>query len=43
LIKAGAKLAEDIKRTAVGDQILMLRDPWGQPIQFVKRAKPMLK
>jgi uncharacterized glyoxalase superfamily protein PhnB len=43
LISAGAKLAEDIKKTANGDQVLMLRDPWGQPIQFVKRVKSMLK
>ena len=43
LISAGAKLAEDIKKTANGDQVLMLRDPWGQAIQFVKRVKPMLK
>ena len=43
LIFAGAKLAEDIKKTASGDQVLMLRDPWGKAIQFVKRVKPMIK
>ena len=25
-----------------GDEIMMLRDPWSIPIQFVKRADPML-
>jgi len=28
---------------STGDLVLMLRDPWGQPIQFVKCAVPMLK
>jgi uncharacterized glyoxalase superfamily protein PhnB len=43
LIAAGATLVEDIKISASGDEILMLRDPWGVPIQFIKRAQPMLK
>jgi glyoxylase I family protein len=43
LIKAGAKLVDDVTKTPAGDFVLMLRDPWGQPIQFVKRATPMLK
>jgi glyoxylase I family protein len=43
LIAAGATLAEEIKMSASGDEILMLRDPWGVPIQFIKRAEPMLK
>jgi uncharacterized glyoxalase superfamily protein PhnB len=43
LISAGAKLAEEIKNTPAGDQVVMLRDPWGQAIQFVKRVNPMLK
>jgi glyoxylase I family protein len=43
LIKAGATLAEDIKTTQSGDKVLMLRAPWGQPLQFVLRQKPMLK
>jgi hypothetical protein len=34
---------EDIRVSSSGDQILMLRDPWGVPIQFIKRAEPMLK
>ena len=43
LIVAGAKLVEDIRVSGSGDQILMLRDPWGVPIQFIERAEPMLK
>jgi uncharacterized glyoxalase superfamily protein PhnB len=43
LVKAGAKVAVDLTTTPAGDQVLMLRDPWGQPLQIVKRAAPMLK
>ncbi len=43
LLKSSAKLVEDINKTAGGDFVLMMRDPWGQPIQFVKRLEPMLK
>ncbi|MGD0589347.1 MAG: VOC family protein [Bacteroidota bacterium] len=43
LVAAGAKVAEDIKKTPGGDDVLMLRDPWGLPIQFVKRINPMMK
>ena len=43
LVAAGAKLVEDIRVSNSGDQILMLRDPWAVPIQFIKRAEPMLK
>ena len=42
LIASGAKLAEDVTVTPAGDQVLMLRDPWGLAIQFVKRVSPML-
>lgn len=42
LIKAGARVADDIATTPAGDEIMMLRDPWNVPIQFVKRAEPML-
>jgi len=42
LVAAGATVHEDLYTTDSGDQILMLRDPWGVPIQFLKRAKPML-
>lgn len=43
LIATGAVLVEDIFKTPSGDQVLMLRDPWGIPIQFVERVNPMLK
>jgi catechol-2,3-dioxygenase len=43
LLDAGATMAKDIEVTDAGDEILILRDPWGIPIQFLKRAKPMLK
>jgi glyoxylase I family protein len=42
LVAAGAKPIGDITVTSSGDEIAMLRDPWGIPIQFVKRAEPML-
>jgi glyoxylase I family protein len=43
LIAAGATLADDIRVTNTGDEVLMLRDPRGMPIQFLKRGEPMLK
>jgi uncharacterized glyoxalase superfamily protein PhnB len=43
LLKIGAKVVEDITKTASGDFVLMMRDPFGMPIQFVKRANPMVK
>jgi glyoxylase I family protein len=42
LIAAGATLQEDFSTTPAGDKLVMLRDPWGFAIQFVKRANPML-
>jgi glyoxylase I family protein len=42
LIDAGATIAVDFNTTEAGDEIVILRDPWGVPIQFIKRAKPML-
>ena len=42
LMKAGATFVVE-ETTPAGDKVLMLRDPWGQPIQFIKRANPMLK
>jgi predicted enzyme related to lactoylglutathione lyase len=43
LITAGAKVIDDITTIPNGDQILMMRDPWGLSIQFVKRTEPILK
>jgi glyoxylase I family protein len=42
LTASGATVVDDVSTTAGGDIIVMLRDPWGIPIQFVKRAKPIL-
>ncbi len=42
LLKAGATLAEDLSTSPTGDQFVMLRDPWGIPLQLVKRVVPML-
>jgi len=41
LVKAGARVIDDVNTTPAGDQIMMLRDPWNVPLQFVKRAVPM--
>jgi len=43
LVGAGATVVEDILKTPGGDFVLMLRDPWGEPLQLVTRAVPMLK
>jgi uncharacterized glyoxalase superfamily protein PhnB len=43
LVKAGATLVADVTTSPAGDQLLMLRDPWGIALQFVKRASPMLE
>ncbi|UCC96447.1 MAG: VOC family protein [Phycisphaerales bacterium] len=42
LVAAGATVAQETYTTDSGDEIAMLRDPWGVPIQFLKRANPML-
>ena len=42
LIAAGATPLKKVNITASGDEITLLRDPWGIPIQLVKRAQPML-
>lgn len=41
LLEAGAKLADEIHLDD-GSHLLMMRDPWGFPIQFCKRGAPML-
>jgi len=43
LISNGAKVMEDISALPSGDKVLMMRDPWGMPLQLVKRVNPMLK
>jgi glyoxylase I family protein len=42
LVAAGATVAIEATVTDSGDELAMLRDPWGVPIQIVKRANPML-
>ena len=42
LVEGGAAVVDDLTTTPSGDAIVMLRDPWGVPIQLVKRAKPMI-
>jgi predicted enzyme related to lactoylglutathione lyase len=42
LLTAGASIAENMIITPTGDKLIMLRDPWGFPIQLCKRARPML-
>lgn len=42
LLKAGASLISDDKLED-GSHLVMLRDPWGLPLQLCKRAVSMLK
>ena len=43
LTSAGATVASEVTITDSGDELAMLRDPWGVPIQILKRAEPMLE
>ena len=42
LLAAGATDASKIETTPTGDQLLFLRDPWGVPLQLLKRADPFI-
>ena len=42
LVAAGATVTSEVTVTDSGDELAMLRDPWGVSIQFLKRANPML-
>lgn len=42
LVAAGASVVDDYTKTPAGDELVMLRDPWGIALQLVKRASPML-
>lgn len=42
LAAAGATPVGEIITTVDGDNLLMMRDPWGLPIQFAKRVNPMI-
>ncbi len=41
LLKAGAALFEDL-HLEDGSHLVMLRDPWGIPLQICQRAQPMI-
>ncbi len=41
LVEAGAATCGDITVTPAGDELAMLRDPWGVAVQLVKRAEPL--
>jgi catechol 2,3-dioxygenase-like lactoylglutathione lyase family enzyme len=41
LIAAGATAVDD-QTTADGSRLIMLRDPWGLPLQLCKRTMPLL-
>ena len=41
LLEAGATMEGDIIVTADGDEMVLLRDPWGLPFQLVKRKEKM--
>jgi uncharacterized glyoxalase superfamily protein PhnB len=43
LIEAGCTVAEPFKITPAGDQMVMLRDPWGFAVQLVNRARALGK
>ena len=41
LLQAGATAEGEAATTSSGDNLAMLRDPWGFAVQLVKRATPM--
>jgi catechol 2,3-dioxygenase-like lactoylglutathione lyase family enzyme len=42
LLAAGGSSAGEVAITPVGDEMTFLRDPWGVPLQLVKRATPLM-
>ena len=42
LLAAGATPETDVTVTPAGDELTMLRDPWGLPLQLLKRQVPMI-
>ena len=42
LAAAGATIVADVHELPPGDTFAMLRDPWGLPLQFVKRKTSMI-
>lgn len=43
LLGHGASTEGQISTNDQGDELAMLRDPWGMPIQLVKRGTPMIQ
>jgi glyoxylase I family protein len=41
LLAAGAASAGEVTATPTGDELVFLRDPWGVPLQLVRRASPL--
>ena len=42
LLKAGATAEGEMSKSDSGDDLAMLRDPWGFAVQLVRRTTPML-
>ena len=42
LLAAGATAVGDVVTNDQGDEVAMLRDPWGLPVQLVRRERAML-
>jgi glyoxylase I family protein len=42
LLAAGATIYSNLGVTPAGDQLIMLRDPWGMAVQLAKRKEPMI-
>jgi catechol 2,3-dioxygenase-like lactoylglutathione lyase family enzyme len=42
LLAAGATEEGEVSITPIGDEVAMLRDPWGLPLQLLKRRVPMI-
>ncbi len=42
LLAAGATAVGEIQKSPAGDELAMLRDPWGLAVQLVSRAEPMI-
>jgi catechol 2,3-dioxygenase-like lactoylglutathione lyase family enzyme len=42
LVEVGATPEGEVAVTPDGDEIAMVRDPWGLALQLVKRAKPLI-
>ena len=42
LLAAGATPEGEVTVTPGGDELAMLRDPWGLPLQLLKRKTPMI-